>query len=113
MERGEVPPNWEELSCLSTKSTTDESVDLALKWMLGQEMDVNKDGHLVLIQDQISNPFSIMPDQHGTVANNLRAEINKDIGTTLGTASKGKRKRPPFVEPFGKAAAARSLPLMP
>jgi hypothetical protein len=33
MERGKVPPNWEELSCLSTKSATDESVDLALKWM--------------------------------------------------------------------------------
>jgi hypothetical protein len=27
MEQGEVPPNWEELSHLSTKSATDESVD--------------------------------------------------------------------------------------
>jgi hypothetical protein len=33
MEQGEVPPNWEELSCLSTKSATDESVDVALEWM--------------------------------------------------------------------------------
>ncbi len=31
MERSEVPPNWKELSRLSTKSTTDESVDLALE----------------------------------------------------------------------------------
>ncbi len=35
MEQGEVPPNWEELSCLSTKSAMDEYVDLALKWMSG------------------------------------------------------------------------------
>jgi hypothetical protein len=51
MEQGEVPPNWEELSCLSTESTKDESVDLALKWMSGQEINVDKDGHFVLIQD--------------------------------------------------------------
>jgi hypothetical protein len=113
IEGGEVPPNWEELSFLSTKSTMDESVDLALKWILRQEIDVDEDGHLLPIQDWISNPFSIVPNQHGTVANNLRAEINKDIGTTLGTASKGECKCPPLVEPFGKAAAARSLPLMP
>ncbi len=54
-----------------------------------------------------------MPDQHGTVANNLRAEINKDIGITLGTASEGECKRPLLVEPFGKASAARSMPPMP
>ncbi len=113
MEQGEFQPNWEELSPLSTKSATNESVDLALEWMLGQEINVNEDGHLVPIQDWISNPFSIMPDQHGTVANNLRAKINKDINATLGTASKGECKRPPLVEPFGKATAARSLPLMP
>jgi hypothetical protein len=27
MEQGEAPPNWEELSCLSTESAMDESVD--------------------------------------------------------------------------------------
>jgi hypothetical protein len=113
MEQDEVPPNWEELSHLSTESATDKSVDLALKWMSGQEIDINKDGHLVLIQDRISNPFSIVPDQHGTVTNNLSAEISNDIGATLGTASKGEFECPPLVEPFGKAAAARSLPLMP
>jgi hypothetical protein len=67
----------------------DESVDWALEWMLGHEIDVNKDGHLVPIQDRISNPFSIVPDQYDTVANNLHTEINKDIGATIGTASKG------------------------
>jgi hypothetical protein len=113
MEQGEVPPNWEELSCLSTKSTTDESVDLALEWMSGQEIDVDKDGNLVPIQDPISNPFSIVPDQHGTVTNNLHAEINNGIGATLGTASEGESKCPPLVEPFGKAAAVRPLQLMP
>ncbi len=113
MEQGEVPPNWEELSRLSTESATDESVDLALEWMLGQDIGVNKDGHFVPIQDWISNPFSIVLDQHGTVANNLHAEINNYIGTTHGTASKGECECPPLVEPFCKAAAARSLPLMP
>jgi hypothetical protein len=113
MEQGEFQPNWEELSPLSTKSATNESVDLALEWMLGQDIGVNKDGHFVPIQDWISNPFSIVLDQHGTVANNLHAEINNYIGTTHGTASKGECECPPLVEPFCKAAAARSLPLMP
>ncbi len=113
MEQGKNPPNWEELSCLSTKSATDESMDLALEWMSGQEINVNKDGHLVPIQDWISHPFSIVPDQHGTVVKHLHAEINKDIGATLGTASEGECERPPLVEPFGKAAAAMSLPLLP
>jgi hypothetical protein len=39
--------------------------------------------------------------------------INKDLGATLGTASKGECKCSLLVEPFGKAAAARSSPLMP
>jgi hypothetical protein len=54
MEQGKVPPNWEELSCLSTKSATNESVDLALKRMSGQKNDVNKDGHLVVWEDNQS-----------------------------------------------------------
>jgi hypothetical protein len=81
--------------------------------MLRQEIGVNEDGHLIPIQDWIFNPFSIVPDQHGTVANYLCAEINKDIGATLGTASEGEWECPPLVEPFSKATAARSLPLMP
>jgi hypothetical protein len=51
MEGGEAPPNWEELSCLSAESAKDKSVDLALKWMSGQEINVGKDGHLVPIRD--------------------------------------------------------------
>jgi len=31
MERGEVPPNWDDLCHLSAESATDESIDLALK----------------------------------------------------------------------------------
>jgi hypothetical protein len=81
--------------------------------MLGQKLDVDKDGHLVLIQDWISSPFSIMSDQHGADANNLHADTNRDTHATLGAASKGECKRPPFVEPFGEAAAARSLSTMP
>ena len=76
MERGEVPPNWEELSHLSAESATDKSVDLALEWMSGQEIDVDEDGHLVPIQDQISKSFSIVPDQHGTVVNDLCVRIS-------------------------------------
>jgi hypothetical protein len=87
MEQREVLLNWEELSCLSTMSATDESVDLALKWMLGQDLNVNKDGYLVPIQDRISNPFNIVPDQHGAVPNNLCADTNRDIGATLDAAS--------------------------
>jgi hypothetical protein len=113
MEQGEVPPNWEELSCLSTKSAADESVHSALEWMSGQEINVDKDGCLVPIQDWIPNPFSIVPDQHGTVVNNLHAEINNDIGATLSTASEGECKCPPLDEPFGEAAAVWPLPLMP
>ena len=113
MEQGEVSPNWEELSRLSAKSATDKSVNLALDWMSGQKINVSKDGHFVLIQDQISNPFSIVPDQHGTVANNLCADMNIDIGATLGEASEGECEHPPLVEPFGKAAAARPLLSIP
>jgi hypothetical protein len=54
-----------------------------------------------------------VPDWHSTVVNNLRTEINNDIGATLGTASEGECECPPLVEPFGKAAAVRPLPLMP
>jgi hypothetical protein len=79
----------------------------------GQELDVNKDGDLVPVQDQISNPFSIVPDQHGAVANNLHADITTDIGATLDAASTGECKHPPLIEPFSKAAAARSLSLSP
>ncbi len=45
--------------------------------------------------------------------NNLHAEISRDIGATLGAASGGECKCPLLVEPFGEAAAARSLPPMP
>ncbi len=89
MEGGEAPPNWEELSCLSAESAKDKSVDLALKWMSGQEINVGKDGHLVPIRDWIFNPFSIVPDQHGAVANNLLTDMNNDIGATLNAASEG------------------------
>jgi hypothetical protein len=113
MEQGEVLPNWEELSCLSTESAKDELVDLALEWMSRQEIDVDKDRHLIPIQNWIFTPFSVVPDQHGTVTNNLRAEINNDVGATFGTASEGECKCPPLVEPFGEAPAVRPLPLMP
>jgi hypothetical protein len=49
MERGEVPPNWDDLCRLSAESATDESVDLALEWMSGQQMDVNEDVDLIPI----------------------------------------------------------------
>ncbi len=41
MECGEVPPNWDHLCQLCEESVTNESVDLALKWMSGQQMDVD------------------------------------------------------------------------
>ncbi len=42
MEQGEVPPNWEDLYCFSKECATDESFNLALKWISGQEIDVNR-----------------------------------------------------------------------
>jgi hypothetical protein len=73
--------------------------------MSGQQLDVNEDGHLVPIQDRISNPFDIMPDQHNQPAN----RTNGDIGATLNTVSEGERKHSPLIESFAKDAAAKSL----
>jgi len=47
MERGEVPPNWDDLCCLSAESATDESVDLAFEWMSGQQIDADENGDLI------------------------------------------------------------------
>jgi len=110
MERGEVPPNWADLCRLSAESATDESVDLALEWMSGQQLDVDEDGHLVPIQDRISNPFDIMPDQHNQPANRTKRQ---DIGATLNTASEGERKHSSLAESFAKDAAAKSLSEVP
>jgi len=59
-------PTWNverSLPCrLSAESATDESVNLALEWMSGQQMDVDEDGDLIPIQDKISNPFGIVSD---------------------------------------------------
>jgi hypothetical protein len=49
MKQGEVPPNWEDLYCLSKESATDESFNLAFEWILEQEIDVDREGHLVPI----------------------------------------------------------------
>ena len=113
MERGEVPPNWDDLCRLSAESATDESVDLALEWMSGQQMDVNEDGDLIPIQDKISNPFGIVSDQYDTEADKLRVDFSNDIRTTLGTASEGERNHSSLVEDFGKATAVQSSPLPP
>ena len=47
MERGELPPNWADLCQHSYESSTDESVDLALEWLAGQEInnDVVEEGY--------------------------------------------------------------------
>ena len=111
MERGEVPPNWDDLCKLCTESATDESVNLALEWMSGQQMDVHEDGHLVPIQDRITNPFNIMPDQHDTQVNCHSVIFSNNISTTLGTASKGERNHSSLIEVFGQAAVAKPLPL--
>jgi hypothetical protein len=89
------------------------SLLLALECMLGQDLDVNKDGHLVLIQDWISNSFSVIPDQHGAVANNLHADTNRNIGTTIDAASEGECAHPMLIEPFGETAAVMSSSPMP
>ncbi len=87
MEQDEVPPNWEDLYCLSKESATDESFDLALEWVSGQEIDVDREGHLV--QEQISNPFNIVPDQCNPATDCIRADFNPNIGTNLAVASEG------------------------
>jgi hypothetical protein len=71
MEQRKVPLNWEDHCWLFAKSATGKSMDLALEWISRHQLDVNEDGHLVPIQDWISNPFSIMPDQHETNAKQL------------------------------------------
>jgi len=113
MERGEVPPNWDDLCRLSAESAMDKSVDLALEWMSGQQMDVNEDGDLIPIQDKISNPFGIVSDQYDTEADKLCVDFSNDICTTLGTASEGERDHSSLVEDFGKATAVQSLPSPP
>ena len=113
MERGDVPPNWEDLCHLLAESATDVSVNLALKWMSGQQMDVNEDGDLISIQDKISNPFGIVSDQYDTKADKLHVDFLNNIHTTLGAASKGERNHSSLVEDFGKATAVQSLPLPP
>ena len=108
MERGEVPPNWDDLCRLLAESATDESVDLALEWMSGKQMDVDEDGDLIPIQDKISNPFGIVSDQYDTDADKLRVDFSNDIRTTLGTVSEGERDHSSLVEDFGKATAVQS-----
>jgi hypothetical protein len=113
MECGKVPPNWEDLFCLSTKFATDESSYLALKWISGQQLDVNKDVHLVPIQDQISNPFNLVPDQHNIALDSICADFNCNIGTSLGAVSEGGCICLLQVESFSKAAAGKPLPDIP
>ncbi len=111
MEQGEVPPTWEDLYHLSKESVTDESFNLAIKWISGQEIDVDREGHLVPIQKQISNPFNIVPDQHNPAPDCIHADFNPDSGTNFAVASEGERSNLLQVEPsFSKAAAAKPLP---
>jgi hypothetical protein len=107
MERGEVPPKWEDLCCLLAESATDESVNLAREWMSGQQMDVNEDGDLICIQDKILNPFGIVTDQYNTKADKLCVAFLNDISTTLGTASEGECDHSLLFEDFGKATAVQ------
>jgi hypothetical protein len=86
---------------------------LALKWKSGQQLDVNEDGHLDPIQDGISNPFNIVPSQHDNSAERLHVDFSNNIGTTLGTASKGECYHSLLIEDFGKAVAAKPSPLAP
>jgi hypothetical protein len=53
-----------------------------------------------------------MPSKQSAILT-LCADMNNDIDTILDAASKGECKRPPLVEPFCKAAAAKSSPSMP
>jgi hypothetical protein len=111
MERGEVPPNWEDLYRLSKESATDKSFNLALKWISGQKIDVDREGNLLPIQEQISNPFNIVPDQRNPALDHFRAEFNPDIGTNLAVASKGECDNSSQVKPsFSMVAAAKPLP---
>ena len=111
MERGEVPPNWDDLCRLSAESATDESVDLALEWMSGQQMDVDEDGHLIPVMDRISNPFDIVPDQHDIRVSDSRTVDTNDVSATHGAASEGEREHSSIVNSFAKDAAASPSPI--
>jgi hypothetical protein len=113
MERGEVPPNWDDLCRLSAESATDESIDLALEWMSGQQMDVDEDGHLVPLQDRISNPFDIVPDQHGARVSDTPLVNSNDVSATHGAASEGECRHSSLLESFAKGAAASLSPIEP
>ncbi len=111
MKRDEVPPIWEDLYHLLKESATDESFDLALEWISGQEIDVDREGHLVQTQEQISNPFNIVPDQRNPAPDCICENFNPDIGTNLAVASEGECDNSLQVgSSFSKAAAVKPSP---
>ena len=95
MERGELPPNWADLCQHSYESSTDESVDLALEWLAGQEItnDVVEEGYTSSGQPivmggastRISDPFAVLPDQHPATS----ASTSPNVNSTLETVSEG------------------------
>eukprot|EP00957_Ditylum_brightwellii_P101889 7765887-Ditylum_brightwellii.AAC.1 len=72
MDRGEMPQNWADLCQHSAKSSTDESVNLALKWLSGMTTNVGKDGTpgstSSLTAGRITDPFAMVPDQLSSTA---------------------------------------------
>ncbi len=93
------------------ESATDESFNLALEWISGQKINVNREGHLVPIQERISNPFNIVPDQRNPALDCIHADFNPDIATNLAVASEGECNNLLQVESsFSKAAAVKPLP---
>eukprot|EP00957_Ditylum_brightwellii_P042506 3218265-Ditylum_brightwellii.AAC.1 len=84
-----MPPNWADLCWHSAESSTDESVNLALKWLSGITTDVGKDGASgsmsSLPAGRITDPFAMVPDHlSGTaVPNNKSAPTeHTDVNST-------------------------------
>ena len=76
MERGEVPPNWEDLYRFSKELATEAEFTLAREWLeSGSTVLEGGDSRpLVMpdtgapdsaVQDAITDPFDIMPDEDG------------------------------------------------
>jgi hypothetical protein len=105
MERGEVPPNWDDLYWNSSESAPDEEFDKAVEWISGAE-DVGKGGNTD--SNRITDPFAVVPDQLSGNANSNSTET--DVTSTLSTASEGERSHSSPSDLSKRQAAAANEP---
>jgi len=96
MEKGERPPNWEDLCRRNAESSTDESVDLAQEWLSGMTDVVGTDGTIVGrpngLGSRITDPYAVLPAQAQPAGDYLIASTDlTNVSSNLDTASEGER----------------------